>query len=72
MPQQSHSRIAVKKMSDTDSDLAVSVYDPEDNLNFYGSPVERDDLSEPEEATADANAANENTDTERIQVSWNL
>ena len=27
-------------MSDSDnSDLALSVYDPEDNLNFYGSPV---------------------------------
>ncbi len=60
-------------MSDTDSELAVSVYDPEDNLNFYGSPAERDDLSEPEEATADANAAiNENTDPERIQVCSNL
>ncbi len=59
-------------MSDTDSDLAVSVYDPEDNLNFYGSPVQRDDLSEPEEDTVDANAANENTDPERIQVCSNL
>ena len=29
----------------SDSDLAVSVYDPEDNLNFYGSPIERADLS---------------------------
>ena len=27
-------------MSDSDnSNLALSVYDPEDNLNFYGSPV---------------------------------
>ncbi len=59
-------------MSDTDSDLVLSIYDPEDNLNFYSSPVERDDLSEPEEATADANAANESTDPERIQVSSNL
>ena len=32
-------------MSDSDSDFAESVYDPEDNQNFYGSPVERDDLS---------------------------
>ena len=30
------------------SDLAVSVYDPVDNLKFYGSPVERDDLSDSE------------------------
>ncbi len=59
-------------MSNTDSDLAVSVYDPEDNLNFYGSLVQRDDLSEPEDYTADANATNENTDPERIQVCSNL
>ena len=27
-------------MSDSDNfDLALSVYDPEDNLHFYGSPV---------------------------------
>ena len=25
--------------SDSESDLNISVYDPEDNLNFYGSPV---------------------------------
>lgn len=26
-------------MSDSDSDLALSAYDVEDSLNFYGSPV---------------------------------
>ena len=69
-------------MSDSDSDLAVSVYDPEDNLNFYGSPVERDDLSDCEveesastaqarnvAAAAAATTSNENIDTERTQVS---
>lgn len=65
-------------MSDSDSDLDVSVYDPEDNLNFYGSPVERDDLSDCEveksACTAQANVAaattsTENIDTERTQVS---
>ena len=68
-------------MSDSDSDLAVSVYDPEDNLNFYGSPVERDDLSDCEVektastaqarnvAAAAATTSNENIDTERTQVS---
>lgn len=25
--------------SDSDSDLNVSQYDPEDNLNIYGSPI---------------------------------
>ena len=25
--------------SDTDSSISVEQYDPEDNLNFYGSPV---------------------------------
>lgn len=59
-------------MSDSDSDLAVSVYDPEDNLNFYGSPVERDNISEPEleetASTANAVAAIENIEPERTQV----
>lgn len=33
-------------MSDSDnSDLALSVYDPEDNLNFYGSPVHGEERS---------------------------
>ena len=42
------------------SDLAVSVYDPVDNLKFYGSPVERDDLSdcEVEESACTAQATN--------------
>ena len=67
-------------MSDSDSDLAVSVYDPEDNLNFYGSPVERHDLSDCEveerastaqarNVAAAATTSNENIDTERTQVS---
>ena len=65
-------------MSDSDSDLAVSVYDPEDNPNFYGSPVERDDLSEceVEESPSTAQATNVavattstgNIDSERTQV----
>ena len=41
-------------MSDSDdSDLALSVYDPEDNLNFYGSPVHGEGSS----STAGASAA---------------
>ena len=61
-------------MSDSDFDLAVSVYDPEDNQNFYGSPVERDDFSDcdVEESAFTAQAtttSNENIDTERTQVS---
>ena len=27
------------EMSDSDSDLNASYYDPEDNLNIYGSPI---------------------------------
>ena len=66
-------------MSDSDSDLAVSIYDPENNLNFYSYSVERDDLSncEVEEsastaqarnvAAAAATTSNENIDTERTQ-----
>ena len=66
-------------MSHSDSDLAVSVYDPEDNLNFYGSPVERDDLSDckvegsastaqPRNVAAAATTSNENIDTEQVSV----
>ena len=28
-----------REMSDSESDLNVSCYDPEDNLNIYGSPI---------------------------------
>ena len=53
--------------NDSDSDLALSVYDPEDNLNFYGSPVHA-----VERSAAGALAVTTSSDlaqtSERIQV----
>ena len=48
-------------MSDSDSDYAVSVYDPEDNLNCYGSPIESHDQFQLGEVASTANAFNSST-----------
>ncbi|CAB3976917.1 Hypothetical predicted protein [Paramuricea clavata] len=48
-------------MSDSDSDYAVSVYDPEDNLNCYGSPIESHNQFQLGEVASTANAFNAST-----------
>ena len=48
-------------MSDSDSDYAVSVYNPEDNLNCYDSPIESHDQFQLGEVASTANAFNAST-----------
>ena len=49
-------------MSDSDSDYALSVYDPEDNLNCYaGSPIEIHDQNQLGEVASTAHAFNAST-----------
>jgi hypothetical protein len=61
-------------MSDSDSDYALSVYDPEDNLNCYAgnSPIEIHDQNQLGEVASTANAfkastASASTIVENIQ-----
>lgn len=59
------------KMSDSDPDLAVERYDPEDNLNYYGSPMH---VSPPHEIVGNVDGAttSANIQPDRIQVSIKL
>ena len=61
--------------SDSDSELAQSVYDPEDNLNCYGSPVsnvepERTESDETVASISNAAAAVESIESLRTQVKF--
>ena len=47
--------------SESDSDLAHEIYDPEDNLNVYGSPVVRSEAEKPSTSAVVSTAVPERT-----------